>query len=51
MQEFVPKKHFDPSENQMPYGGATDIHGEIVWVVSEEEHNAIMVKIMKAFGA
>jgi hypothetical protein len=51
MPEEVFKKHFDPRENQMPYGGATDIHGEIVWVISEEEHNIIMSKIKRAFGA
>ena len=51
MPEEVFKKHFDPRENQMPYGGATDIHGEIVWVISEEEHKIIMSKIKRAFGA
>jgi hypothetical protein len=34
----------------MPYGGATDIHGKILWKVSKEEHDQMMFRIKKAFG-
>jgi hypothetical protein len=40
---------YDPRKNQMPYGGATDIFGNIVWVVTKEEHDALVDKIERAF--
>ena len=41
---------YDPSKNQMPYGGATDIHGTIVQVVTKEEHDEMMARIKRVFG-
>jgi hypothetical protein len=43
-------QYYNPHENQMPYGGATDIHGKIVWVVTKEEHDEMMARIIRAFG-
>jgi len=33
----------------MPYGGAIDIHGKTVWVVSKEEHDEMLARIKKLF--
>jgi hypothetical protein len=41
---------YDRRENQMPFGGATDIHGHIKWAVTEEEHAEMMARVKKAFG-
>jgi len=48
--EEIPEQYYDLDDNQMPYGGATDIHGKILWKVSKEEHDQMMVRIKKAFG-
>ena len=32
--EEIPEQYYDLNDNQMPYGGATDIHGKILWKVS-----------------
>jgi hypothetical protein len=41
---------FDRHKNQLPYGGATDIHGKITWVVTKKEHEEMMDKLKRAFG-
>ena len=48
--EEIPEQYYDLDDNQMPYGGATDIHGKILWKVSKEEHDQMMFRIKKAFG-
>lgn len=48
--EEIQDQYYDPDDNQMPYGGATDIHGKILWKVSKEEHDQMMARIKKAFG-
>lgn len=45
----IPEQYYDLNDNQMPYGGATDIHGKILWKVSKEEHDQMMARIKKAF--
>ena len=47
--EEIPEQYYDLNDNQMPYGGATDIHGKILWKVSKEEHDQMMARIKKAF--
>jgi hypothetical protein len=48
--EEIPEQYYDLDDNQLPYGGATDIHRKILWKVSKEEHDRMMVRIKKAFG-
>jgi hypothetical protein len=48
--EDIPEQYYDLDDNQLPYGGATDIHGKILWKASKEEHDQMMVRIKKAFG-
>ena len=38
------------SDNPLPYGGTTDIHGNILQAVTKEEHDAMLAKARKAFG-
>lgn len=40
---------YDSSENQLPYGGAVDTEGKIVWAITREEHEATMDWIRRAF--
>lgn len=40
---------FDP-DNPLPYGGITDMHGNIVKAITKEEHDAMLAKARKAFG-
>jgi hypothetical protein len=42
--------HFDIEEDPLPYGGATDIFGRVVWAMTEEEEKAMVEKILRAFG-
>ena len=42
-------QRYDPEKNQLPYGGAVDINGNIVWAVSKEEALATREQIKKAF--
>lgn len=42
-------QRYDPEKNQLPYGGAVDINGNIVWAVSKEEALATRERIKKAF--
>jgi hypothetical protein len=39
---------FDP-DNPLPYGGITDIHGNIVKAITKEEHDAMLAKVRRAF--
>ncbi len=50
MTEDVVGQIYDPDKNQLPYGGAVDMNGRIVWAVTEEEDRAMKEKIKKAFG-
>jgi hypothetical protein len=38
------------SENPLPYGGTTDIHGNIIQAITKEEHDAMLAKVRRAFG-
>lgn len=49
MEEDVVGQYYDPSRNQMPYGGATDIHVRIVWVISKEKHDEILTRLKQLF--
>jgi hypothetical protein len=48
--EDVVGQIYDPDKNQLPYGGAVDMNGRIVWVVTEEEDKVTRERIRKAFG-
>jgi hypothetical protein len=50
MAEYVVGQIYDSDKNQLPYGGAVDINGRIVWAVTEEEDKATKERIKKAFG-
>ncbi|MCX6676913.1 MAG: hypothetical protein PHS80_06195 [Methanothrix sp.] len=50
MAEYVVGQIYDSDKNQLPYGGAVDINGRIVWAVTEEEDKATKERIEKAFG-
>jgi hypothetical protein len=50
MTEDVVGQIYDPDKNQLPYGGAVDINGRIVWAVTEEEAKATRDRIRRAFG-
>ena len=43
-------QRYDPEKNQLPYGGAVDINGKIIWAVTEEENKATKERIKKAFS-
>ena len=49
VEESIVGQYYDPSQKQLPYGGATDIHGCIVWVVTKEEHEKMMARINRLF--
>lgn len=40
---------FNP-ENPLPYGGTTDIHGNIIQAITREEQDAMLAKVRRAFG-
>lgn len=50
MTEDVVGQIYDPDKNQLPYGGAVDMNGKIVWAVTKEEAEATRERIRKAFG-
>ena len=50
MMEITRKEDFDTSENQMPFGGATDIFGRVIWTLTAEEEEAMVKEIQSAFG-
>jgi hypothetical protein len=35
--------------DQLPYGGAVNIRGEIVWRITKEEHDAMKARVLKLF--
>ncbi len=37
-------------DNPLPYGGITDIHGNIIKAFTKEEEDAALAKVRKAFG-
>jgi len=49
MTEEVVGQRYDSEKNQLPYGGAVDINGNIVWAVTKEEALATRERIKKAF--
>jgi len=48
-EEPVVGQYYDPSKNQLPYGGATDLQGRIVWAVTKEEHDKMLARINRLF--
>jgi hypothetical protein len=49
VEESVVGQYYDPFMNQLPYGGATNIYGRIVWAVTKEEHDKMMTRINRLF--
>ncbi|VVB69745.1 Uncharacterised protein [uncultured archaeon] len=49
MAEDVVGQRYDPEKNQLPYGAAVDIKGNIVWAITKEEALATRERIKKAF--
>jgi hypothetical protein len=49
VEESVVGQYYDLSKNQLPYGGATDLHGRIVWAVTKEEHDEMLARINRMF--
>ena len=35
--------------NPLPYGGITDIHGNILKAITKEEHDEMLAKMRRAF--
>ena len=48
-EEPVVGQYYDLSKNQLPYGGATDLQGRIVWAVTKEEHDKMLDRINRLF--
>ncbi len=40
---------FDP-DNPLPYGGVTDIHGNIIKAITKDEQDKMLAKARRAFG-
>jgi len=49
MTEDVVGQRYDPDKNQLPYGGAVDIDGRIVWAVTKEQALETRERIKRAF--
>jgi hypothetical protein len=49
-EEPVVGQCYDPSKNQLPYGGATDLQGRIVWAATKEEHDKMLDRINRLFS-
>lgn len=37
------------SYNPLPYGGITDIHGNIIKAITKEEHDEMLARVRRAF--
>jgi hypothetical protein len=37
-------------ENTLPYGGTTDIRGNIIQAITREEQDEMLAKVRRAFG-
>ena len=48
-EKSVVGQYYDPYKNQLPFGGATDIHGCIVLAVTKGEHEKMMARINQLF--
>jgi hypothetical protein len=35
--------------DELPYGGAVNIRGEIVWQITKEEHEAMKARVLSLF--
>jgi hypothetical protein len=35
--------------DQLPYGGAVNIRGQIVWRITKEEHDAMKARVLSLF--
>lgn len=35
--------------DQLPYGGAVNIHGKIIWRITKEEHDAMKARVLSLF--
>ena len=44
-EESVVGQYYDPTQNQLPCGGATNLQGRIVWVVTKKEHHEMLTRI------
>ncbi|MDD1737644.1 MAG: hypothetical protein LUP00_02670 [Methanothrix sp.] len=44
-EESVVGQYYDSTQNQLPYGGATNLQGRIVWVVTKKEHHEMLTRI------
>jgi hypothetical protein len=36
-------------KDQLPYGGAVNIRGEIIWRITKEEHDAMKARVLSLF--
>jgi hypothetical protein len=36
-------------DNPLPYGGITDIHGNILKAITKEEHDEMLARVRRAF--
>ena len=47
MEEIVKPREF--IRDQLPYGGAVNIRGEIVWQITKEEHEVMKARVLSLF--
>ncbi len=47
MDEIAKPREF--IKDQLPYGGAVNIRGEIVWRITKEEHEAMKARVLSLF--
>ena len=47
MEEIAKPREF--IRDQLPYGGAVNIRGEIVWQITKEEHEAMKARVLSLF--
>ena len=47
---MMAEEEYLPLRKQLPYGGAVDIHGNIIWKVTKEEHDEMMARVNRIFG-
>ena len=47
MEEIAEPREF--IKDLLPYGGAVNIRGEIVWRITKEEHEAMKARVLSLF--
>ena len=47
MEEIAEPRQF--IEDLLPYGGAVNIRGEIVWQITKEEHEVMKARVLSLF--